>query len=407
MVDLLDGLEAWYEAALRGKPCHVCGGLEDDSSMVLCDRCEQPHHPECGADGGRNPVHEGPWYCTQCRGHIHTHGYVDVIQDLGLIDFLWLQKLPDDEHEADRVRRVAARYRASGKELQTEVNVCASPILKRWVNVPPVPMRAAIVQQYHEVLGHAGRDRTVEALLYNWWWPGVRDTVAASVRECTVCQRDRVAEEGPKAPPQTAFRPDGPFQGWSVDLAGPFPADADGNRWAAVAVDVYTKWVEIALLPSKHAFVTARWFYTDIICRWGRPAFVRSDNGTEWMAEFSQVLARLGIVRRTITVGNKRCNGQAEVYIRCTKNAIRKHLTEFPTSFWSDGVPYALQGLRMAPTRAHGFPPFTVVTGAVPVLPCMLPDPDVGLPVDPTPAEEESFVVALLAHMREVRYAVA
>ena len=41
------------------------------------------------------------------------------------------------------------------------------------------------------------------------------------------------------------------------------------------------------------------------------------------------------------------------------------------------------------------------------MLPCMLPDPDVGLPVDPTPAEEEGFVLALLAHMREVRDAVA
>ena len=114
--------------------------------------------------------------------------------------------------------------------------------------------------------------------------------------------------------------------GWSVDLAGPFPADGDGMRWAAVAVDVYTKWVEVALLPSKHAFVTARWFYNEVISRWGRPCFVRSDNGTEWMAEFTGALKRLGVVRRPITVGNKRANGQAEVYIRCTKQAIRRHL---------------------------------------------------------------------------------
>lgn len=375
--DLLGGLEARYEEALRGKPCLVCGGLQDEDNMVLCDRCEAPFHPECGSDGGRNPIHSGPWYCTQCRGHICIHGFSDAVQDLGLIDYLWLGKVADDEVEAERVRKAAAHYRAHGRELQTRVNVYGSSIMERWVSVPPVPMRTTITRQYHEVLGHAGSRRLSEVLMSNWWWRGLRTTAAAVVRTCKVCQVDRLREEGPTATPETSYRPNGPFMGWSVDLAGPFPADGDGMRWAAVAVDVYTKWVEVALLPSKHAFVTARWFYTDVISRWGRPCFVRSDNGTEWMAEFTAALKRLGVVRRPITVGNKRANGQAEVYIRCTKQAIRRHLQEFPTGYWSDGVPYALQGLRMAPTRAHGFPPFTVVTGAVPVLPAYLPDPDV------------------------------
>ena len=133
----------------------------------------------------------------------------------------------------------------------------------------------------------------------------MRTDAELAAHDCPVCARDSVREEGPRGLPLATYRPDAPFQGWSVDLAGPFPADGDGMRWAAVAVDVYTKWVEIALLPSKHAFVCARWFYTDIISRWGRPLFVRSDNGTEFMAEFTAVLKKLGVVRRKITIGNK------------------------------------------------------------------------------------------------------
>jgi len=140
-------------------------------------------------------------------------------------------------------------------------------------------------------------------------------------------------------------------------------------RWLAVAVDVYSKWVEVALLPSKHAFVTARWFYTEVIARWGRPMFTRTDNGSEFMADFKGTMQLLGITHRHITVGNKAANGQAEVYIRSCKAAVRKEMTANPTGYWSDGVPYAVISLRMAPTAAHGFPPFTVVTGSIPVVP--------------------------------------
>lgn len=157
----------------------MCGGLEDEDGMVLCDRCESPFHAECGGDGGRNPVHRGPWYCTPCRGSIVLGGKPDVVQDLGLIDYLWLGKRPEVEAEDARVRHLAANFRAEpvhGRELQTRVNTFGSPLLARWVNVPPIPMRATIARDYHEVLAHAQGQRLADTIMTHWWWPGIRVT---------------------------------------------------------------------------------------------------------------------------------------------------------------------------------------------------------------------------------------
>ena len=54
-----------------------------------------------------------------------------------------------------------------------------------------------------------------------------------------------------------AWKGNKPFQGWHVDLAGPFPPDPDGNRYLCVAVDPFSKWVEATLLQTKHSGRTA------------------------------------------------------------------------------------------------------------------------------------------------------
>lgn len=93
-----------------------------------------------------------------------------------------------------------------------------------------------------------------------------------------------------------------------------------------MAVDVFTKWVEADPLPDKRAFTTASWLYTAILCRWGRPAFVRVDHGGEWQAEFKAQASRLGIAIRQPTTGNSRGNGQVERTIRTLKAVIRKYV---------------------------------------------------------------------------------
>jgi hypothetical protein len=292
---------------------------------------------------------------------------------------------------------------ARGKELVTEIRPYGSTTLGRWVAVPPVPMRLAIARDTHESLGHVGRVKLAESLLSTWWWEKLREDAATVVRDCPVCARDRVDREVTQTPPEIAARPDGPFLGWSIDLAGPFPPDEEGNRWLAVGVDPFSKWVEAQPMRTKHAFSTAAWFYGEVVARWGKPEFVRADHGTEWEAEFRGLCRRMGITLRQGAVGNSRANGQAERVIQTLKAVIRRLLDMEPHSYWSDHVPYALMALRMAPAASHGFPPFTVVTGGVPLLPSTLPEDPLEVPEDPTPEGEEQFVEEVLRRVSRIR----
>ena len=86
------------------------------------------------------------------------------------------------------------------------------------------------------------------------------------------------------------------------------------------------------------------------------------------------------------------------------REAVRKYLAAFPGMYWSDVVPYALQALNLAPVRAHGFPPFTILTGSVPVL---FSDAQLGhveeLPPDPTDAQVDQHVQQICTWVEQLR----
>ena len=83
--------------------------------------------------------------------------------------------------------------------------------------------------------------------------------------------------------------------------------------------------------------------------------------------------------------------------IRSIKDVIRKEASVDPASYWSDHVTPALIALRHSMSRAHGYPPFTVITGLVPVLPSDLTrETPASLPADAaTPEEEAAYVERL------------
>ncbi len=100
------------------RPCKLCEDAQHQDDMILCDRCNACYHRDCARSSGGSQVHDGPWFCVQCKGHLTLHGAEDITQDWPLMDHLWTGWLPGDPDEADRITSLARLFRAHGHELQ-------------------------------------------------------------------------------------------------------------------------------------------------------------------------------------------------------------------------------------------------------------------------------------------------
>ena len=103
-----------------------------------------------------------------------------------------------------------------------------------------------------------------------------------------------------------------PFVSWSIDMAVPFPWDKNGNCYLLVAMNPFSKWVEIPTAPLLHSWSAAKFLYDDLVAHWGKACYIQTDNSTKFVASFAWLCKGLGIVHHHITVGNSKANGKVE-----------------------------------------------------------------------------------------------
>jgi hypothetical protein len=72
-----------------------------------------------------------------------------------------------------------------------------------------------------------------------------------------------------------------------VDILGPFPRAVGGYRFLFVAIDKFTKWPEATPVVSitQGAIVA---FLKSIICRFGVPSRIITDNGSQFKSRLFQ-----------------------------------------------------------------------------------------------------------------------
>lgn len=69
----------------------------------------------------------------------------------------------------------------------------------------------------------------------------------------------------------------GPFHTFAIDIITGLDPTTAGYTILVVCVCVFTKWIEAAVLPSRSSATIRDWFHANIVCRFGKPAAVRSD----------------------------------------------------------------------------------------------------------------------------------
>ena len=76
-----------------------------------------------------------------------------------------------------------------------------------------------------------------------------------------------------------------PFAIWGIDLTGPLQVGRSGLKFAVVAVDYFTKWAEAEPLATITSNKMINFVTKNIICRYGVPQKIITDNGTQFESE--------------------------------------------------------------------------------------------------------------------------
>jgi transposase-like protein len=67
----------------------------------------------------------------------------------------------------------------------------------------------------------------------------------------------------------------------AMDTTCPLPKTKARNKYILVAIDHYSKWCKAKVVANHGAKTTTKFLEDDVICRYGVPKFVLTDNGGE------------------------------------------------------------------------------------------------------------------------------
>ena len=109
-----------------------------------------------------------------------------------------------------------------------------------------------------------------------------------------------------------------------------------GCKHAIVAVDYFTKWAEAKELTEISITKVEKFVWGNIICRFGVPQQIITDNGMQFASEqFVQFYESLGIRKSFSAVDHSQANGQVEAIYKIIKQILKTKL-EARKGAWAD-----------------------------------------------------------------------
>ena len=134
-----------------------------------------------------------------------------------------------------------------------------------------------------------------------------------------------------------------------MDILGPFHKATGQLKHLVVAVDYFTKWVEAEPLATITLARVEAFTFKTIICRFGIPAEIVTDNGTQFTgSQFRELLQGLHIRHHFSSVEHPQTNGQAEAANKVILNGLRKRLKSAKGA-WADNLYQVLWSYRTTP----------------------------------------------------------
>ncbi|XP_041421806.1 uncharacterized protein LOC121394536 [Xenopus laevis] len=233
--------------------------------------------------------------------------------------------------------------------------------------VVPKMFREEIIRLAHETpwSGHMGREKTLNRILYRFFWPGIHQQVAEYCSSCPVCQKTAPVKPSDKAPLIPIPVVGKVFERVAMDIVGPLEKSSKGNQYILVVCDYATRYPEAIPLRNITAKSVAD-ALIKIFSSLGIPREILTDQGTNFTSSLlKELYALLGVKALRTAPYHPQTDGLVERMNQTLKRMLKKFVEDDP-KHWDRWLPYLLFAYREVPQASTGYSPFELLYGRQP-----------------------------------------
>ncbi|XP_026451956.1 uncharacterized protein K02A2.6-like [Papaver somniferum] len=216
---------------------------------------------------------------------------------------------------------------------------------------------------------------------------------AEHVKKCPQCQIHESLIRTPHTLLHSVVTPCH-FHSWGLDIIGKISPTSFGRyKYIITAIKYSSKWVEAIPLRDYSGATIAAFIKQHIICRFGVPIIIHSDNGNSFVNQtVKELLDQYGIKFHTLIVYYPQRNVRAEATNKTLLRILSRSVHDHHMS-WHEQLPLALWAYRISKRSSTGSFPYSLVYGEDAILPAeiVIPSARVAMASLTTPDQVNQF----------------
>jgi hypothetical protein len=178
-----------------------------------------------------------------------------------------------------------------------------------------------ILREVHSgTCGSHARPRALAAkvIRQGFYWLAMICAANRVTRSCEACQKFSPRSGSPLQFTKLIAHT-WPLQRWGLDIVGPLPTAQGNLKFTFVAVEYFTKWIEVMAVSTITSKTAQKFFWQNIVCRFGVPSELTVDNGKQFDSQdFKDFCFSIGTKLAFASVYHPQSNGVVE----CTNGKI-------------------------------------------------------------------------------------
>lgn len=277
----------------------------------------------------------------------------------------WLNCVQSQDDECRRIRKEIENK--TSKEYVIEDNKICKIINNENKLLIPKDVRWRIIKLYHDDNGHPGLTKTIEAIKQKYWFTNMKKFITKYVKSCIPClcvKKPTGKRRGFLHPIQKVAEP---FHTLHIDHLGPFCKSPNGNSYALVVVDAFTKftWIE----PVKDTSVGPVIQCLKLLIKfYGNPTRLISDRGKCFTSKIMKDFCAQENIKHVLNaIASPRSNGQVERFNATILNALSTSIGEDHSS-WDDKITAVQRSINVTINATTGKSPSELLYGFRPRL---------------------------------------